>query len=168
VLTHLEVISRQRKRISDLIDHPMDLTRIFAGQVRLELETVDLTTLVSEMVSRCGPITGTWDRARLEQVVSHLLSNAIQYGAGKPIRVWVEPVGERARLTVKDEGPGIEPGEQSRIFEKRERAPAGAMRRNGLPQAPEGLIGRRLRPGEHVLSPHQRADSSFRRIAASA
>jgi signal transduction histidine kinase len=72
-----------------------------------------------------GPLTGRWDRLRLEQVVTNLLSNALKYGPGKPIQVRLEAAGELARLTVRDEGIGIEPECLSRIFEKFERAVSG-------------------------------------------
>jgi signal transduction histidine kinase len=65
---------------------------------------------------------GHWDRLRLEQVISNLLSNAAKYGAGHPVEVAVEADGERARLREKDGGIGIAPEDQARIFERFERA----------------------------------------------
>jgi signal transduction histidine kinase len=65
---------------------------------------------------------GQWDRLRLEQVVTNLLTNALKYGAGRPVRLALEAEGGSARLCVQDEGIGIAPEAQGRIFEKFERA----------------------------------------------
>jgi signal transduction histidine kinase len=65
---------------------------------------------------------GRWDRLRLEQVVTNLLSNALKYGAGQPVCVRVEAEGRLARLTVKDCGIGISAADLPRIFERFERA----------------------------------------------
>jgi len=68
------------------------------------------------------PIRGEWDRLRLEQVLSNLLSNALKYGAGKPVHVAVGRSEEVARLTVRDEGIGIAAEDAERIFGRFERA----------------------------------------------
>jgi signal transduction histidine kinase len=76
----------------------------------------------SVQFSAASPVVGRWDRLRLEQVVTNLLSNAMKYGAGKPIEVVVEGNGERARLAVRDHGLGISETAQRRIFGAFERA----------------------------------------------
>ena len=58
----------------------------------------------------------------MAQLISNLLSNACKYGAGKPIEVSVEPLAERARLTVSDHGIGIPTADLERIFQPFERA----------------------------------------------
>jgi PAS domain S-box-containing protein len=134
----VEAMRRQVKRLSDLISDLLDVARISGGRLKLALEQVELTGLVREVASRfeleaeraggklgvrvAEPLVGRWDRLRLEQVVTNLLSNALKYGPGKPITVQVEGAGEQARLTVRDEGIGIEPQHLARIFEKFERA----------------------------------------------
>jgi signal transduction histidine kinase len=55
-------------------------------------------------------------------VVTNLLTNALKYGAGRPVRVGVAPAGDHARLTVRDEGIGIAPEHLRRIFGRFERA----------------------------------------------
>jgi signal transduction histidine kinase len=67
-------------------------------------------------------VTGRWDELRLEQVVANLIENAIAFGPGKPIRIRLQATSKKARLTVRDEGIGIAPNHQSRIFERFERA----------------------------------------------
>ncbi|QSQ27175.1 PAS domain S-box protein [Pyxidicoccus parkwayensis] len=134
----LDMAQRQVRRLAELVDGLLDVSRICAGRLQLTLESVDLAELVRELVARYEPqaqraqarilveakaaVVGTWDRSRLEQVVSNLLSNALKYGAGRPVRVRVESRGEVARLMVRDEGIGIEPQSLHRIFQRFERA----------------------------------------------
>jgi PAS domain S-box-containing protein len=138
LLAHLDVAERQVSRLSRLIDSLLDVSRIGAGKLELDWEEVDLSELVREAVTRFEPqatkarcpvtvhaprpVIGRWDRMRLEQVVTNLLSNALKYGAGKPIELSVSGQAGHALLLVRDSGIGIEPGNLSRIFERFERA----------------------------------------------
>src|SRR6185295_10833538 len=121
-----------------LIDSLLDLSRMQRGQMLLAREPIDLGAVVQEVVARLGeqaqlascplaveqaaPAVGRWDRLRLEQVVTNLLTNAFKYGAGKPVRVVVSAGEGLARLSVVDQGIGISPADQQRIFEPFERA----------------------------------------------
>ncbi len=67
-------------------------------------------------------VVGSWDRGRLDQVVTNLLANAIKYGAGAPIHITVRQEGGRARLIVRDQGIGVAAAERGRIFDRFERA----------------------------------------------
>ncbi|MCP3140280.1 ATP-binding protein [Pyxidicoccus xibeiensis] len=130
-------VQRQLSRLSSLVRELLDVSRITAGKLRLEREDLDLAAIAREMVPRfsedaaragCtlrleapGPATGHWDRLRVEQVLQNLLSNAIKYGRGHPIDVRVGADAERAWLTVRDEGVGIAPEGQARLFQRFER-----------------------------------------------
>ncbi|MCY1076497.1 ATP-binding protein [Archangium sp. miwbw1] len=134
----VEVMRRQVKRLSDLVNELLDVSRISTGRMKLMLEDVNLSEVAREVVSRfspeaqragCalvlhaeGPVVGLWDQLRLEQVLTNLLSNAIKYGAGKPIHIHVEQRDGLARLVVRDEGIGIQPEALGRIFNRFERA----------------------------------------------
>ncbi|HLL53011.1 MAG TPA: HAMP domain-containing sensor histidine kinase, partial [Myxococcaceae bacterium] len=78
-----------------------------------------------------GPCPVLADRMRFEQVVTNLLSNALHYGNHTPVTVRLEQLRGRARLSVRDEGPGIALEDQGRIFERFEQAGANT-RRSGL------------------------------------
>jgi signal transduction histidine kinase len=67
-------------------------------------------------------LDGAWDRLRLEQVVANLVTNAIKYGGGTPVRALVRPNGERVQIVVEDRGPGIADADRERIFGRFERA----------------------------------------------
>jgi PAS domain S-box-containing protein len=134
----LERAARQVDRLAALINSLLDVTRITAGRLSLCPVDVDLSELVrgvatrfrevierseSELVLRAEePIAGRWDAMALETVAGNLLSNAIKFGGGRPIEVEVGRDEGQARLTVVDHGIGIAPEQQSRIFERFERA----------------------------------------------
>jgi signal transduction histidine kinase len=132
-------IQRQVVRLTALVNTLLDVSRINEGRLDLTLEPVDLTAVAGEVAARlaaeavvaAAPITvegpavvGRWDRLRVEQVITNLLSNALKYGAGEPVAVRVEAAGEAARLSVLDRGIGIAPEDQRRIFERFERGSA--------------------------------------------
>jgi signal transduction histidine kinase len=68
-----------------------------------------------------GPVWGQWDRARLEQAVASLVSNALKYGRGRPVTLEVTAREGVARWVVRDEGIGISPEQQARLFQRFER-----------------------------------------------
>ncbi|AKI98543.1 signal transduction histidine kinase [Archangium gephyra] len=132
---------QQLRKLAVLVDALLDVSRLTQGRLVLTWEELDLTEVVREVVERFaqqaaktgsaveveaeGRVMGRWDRVRLEQVMTNLLSNALKYGAGRPVRVAVEGEPERAVLVVSDEGIGIGPEHLERIFGKFERAVSG-------------------------------------------
>jgi signal transduction histidine kinase len=103
------------------------------------------------------PVTGNWDRLRLEQVVTNLISNAIKYGPRKPIELRIEQSDGTARLTVRDQGIGISEHDQARVFEPFERAVSvrhyggfglGLWITRKIVEAHGGAIRVQSRPGE--------------------
>lgn len=141
---------QQAKRISILLDDLLDLTRIRLGKIKLEKEKLDLGALTRDVVDRfrseqsgtsldfyveCpNSIVGHWDRMRVEQVVTNLVSNAIKYGQGSPIHISLESDDSipYARLKVQDSGMGIAPDLTERIFERFERGGINGNQISGL------------------------------------
>lgn len=136
----LALIERQAARLTALADIMLDVSRIQAQAGRLELtrEPLDLAELARSVAERLrghaasagselllalgAPVRGAWDRARVEQALGGLVTNAIKYGEGRPIEIACAEDGARAVLTVRDHGVGIEPSSFHRIFERFERA----------------------------------------------
>jgi signal transduction histidine kinase len=63
-----------------------------------------------------------WDRSRLDQVISNLVSNALKFGRGAPIEIVVREERGVAQLVVSDHGIGIDPARQGHVFQRFERA----------------------------------------------
>ncbi|NRD46971.1 hybrid sensor histidine kinase/response regulator [Corallococcus exiguus] len=137
----LESAGRQVQRLHALMETLLDVSQLTTGRLALDLNDVDLTSVVGnavarlrEEVARMGvtvtldadmPLVGRYDRLRIDQVVTHLLTNAAKYGQGRPIAVRVAAEDGTARLTVRDEGIGISEADRARIFERFERAVPG-------------------------------------------
>lgn len=135
--TILELIEREGRRLSRLVDELLDVGRIRAGTLRFDFEDVDLGEVVRNVTSRLSlefgragsaltleienRVGGMWDRLRLDQIVTNLLSNALKFGLGKPIHVSVSARNELAVLVVSDEGMGMAADLQARIFRPFER-----------------------------------------------
>ena len=132
---------RQVERLTHLINDLLDISRITGGRLDLYIEPVDFAAVLREVSARleesllragCSlainapePQVGAWDRLRLDQILTNLISNAMKYGAGKPIEISLTGTSESVRLAVADEGIGIAPENQARIFERFERAVSG-------------------------------------------
>jgi signal transduction histidine kinase len=126
--------AQQVSRLIRLVDNLLDVSRIASGRLHLDFETVDLAMVVAEAIDRLEPpeqaqivkilepTVGQWDRMRLDQVVTNLVSNALKYGEGRPIEVTVKSLSSGALLEVCDQGIGIPAEHQERIFERFERA----------------------------------------------
>jgi signal transduction histidine kinase len=140
----LDLARRQLDRMNRLIAELIDATRFSTGQVELCREAVDAGELVREIAHRLSAeaqkagsriditaqehVIGQWDRFRLDQVITNLVSNALRYGEGKPIDITVARQQDRAIIRVRDRGIGIAKEAQDRIFERFERATATGAR----------------------------------------
>jgi len=75
----------------------------------------DATTV---RVVTLGDLQGWWDRSMVEQIVGNLLSNALKFGLGRPIRIDVKPAEYGVHISVRDHGLGISASDQDWIFER--------------------------------------------------
>jgi signal transduction histidine kinase len=123
-------VDNSASRLVTLVDHLLDSTRVRSGRLELSREPFDLGELAAEVIDRFGestielrrqPATGKWDRGRLDQVITNLLTNAIKYSDNKPIVVTVSMQGNAAELAVCDRGVGVPEAARGRIFDRFER-----------------------------------------------
>lgn len=142
LLTAINRSVAQIDGLARLVDVLLDVSRISCGRMTLRREPLELSQLVRDTAERfraaCrsagveirlhteAEVRGSWDRVRVEQVVTNLLTNALKYGAGKPIDVTVSASGGLATIAVRDQGIGIAPEEQGKIFERFARATSAA------------------------------------------
>jgi signal transduction histidine kinase len=129
----LLVVDRQSTRLAALLENVLDMTRIRLGRLPLRPEEVDAAALFDEVATtlresltqagcslaverRGGPAVGRWDRARLAQVLTNLLTNAAKHAGPGPIDVSLEGGGERTKIVIRDHGPGVAPENRERIF----------------------------------------------------
>lgn len=122
------VLERYVKRATLLLE----VSRINADRMDLRFEEIDIAEVLRETVDTyaveadfhrvtieiAAPqvLRGRWDRLAIEQVIANLISNAIKYGDGKPVRVTLAAEPRGIRLEVEDHGIGISPENQARIF----------------------------------------------------
>lgn len=139
VLSKLAQAQDSLLRLAAIVRRLVEAAQLCDDRLKLSLDSVDLIAVVREAIAsleprarRAGcsidlveprePIVGAWDRLRLGQVASNLVSNAIDFGEGHPIEVTIARVGPEAHLVVRDHGAGIRPEDVRRIFERFERA----------------------------------------------
>ena len=134
----LTVALRQTARLGALVEDLLDVSRLVEGRLVLHHRPFDLAGAVRDVVERLRPIAEredcelsvtagepvpvTADRARIEQVLSNLIGNALKFGSGKPIEVRLAADGDHASVSVSDRGIGIAAGDHERIFLPFERA----------------------------------------------
>ena len=132
-ITARAVIERQTKHMARLIGDLLEVSRVAMGKAGLERERFNLAKVVADVVNvwrASGRLErhfvslgarAVWvdaDRARIEQVFSNLLDNALKFTPpGKRINVSVGPEADQAVLRVSDEGEGLEPGATERMFD---------------------------------------------------
>ena len=126
LVRNLELLSRTVDRVSDV-------AQLRSEKLTLQLETLDLVSLVSEVIAELGPsaasagvelrllssasITGSWDARYMRQVATHLISNAIRHSGSTSVEVIVRGDDATAELLVTDYGRGIDAERRARIFD---------------------------------------------------
>jgi PAS domain S-box-containing protein len=134
-LDRLKALQQLGFRLANLVASLLDVGLLGSDQLALSLEDLDLAELVraiagstedlvrsgSPVVVDARSVRGRWDRLRLEQIATNLMSNAGKYGLGRPVRVVVEGDEDVARLVVEDHGIGIAGDAIERLFRPFER-----------------------------------------------
>jgi signal transduction histidine kinase len=133
----VKVVMRQIDRMTQLVENLLDVSRIQAGRLSLELEGFNLSALLHDVCDRTGGLSSkhpivlhaadgleiTADRSRVEQVITNLLSNAVRYSPeGGKVEVTADREEGGIHLVVRDSGVGIPVEKQQVIFERFARA----------------------------------------------
>jgi two-component system sensor histidine kinase KdpD len=128
----LATIHQESRRLEKLVDNLLDLTRLESGQVQVKKEWVPVEEIVGSALNLLDAqledravtldLRDTWiplDPVLMEQVLLNLLDNALKFSPpGTGLGIACRADGDRAILSITDKGPGLEPGEEERIFEK--------------------------------------------------
>jgi signal transduction histidine kinase/CheY-like chemotaxis protein len=145
----LHVIERNASAQAKLIDDMLDMARIAAGKVRLEVRPIDLASVMFAAVDVVMPAANAkgisiktsvstktrrvnGDPDRLQQVIWNLLSNALKFTeSGGAVDVGLEAAGPMARVVVRDTGHGISPEFLPFVFDRFRQNDASSTRRYG-------------------------------------
>ena len=123
------VVLEAATRLADLVEKLLDLSRLQAGGAEQHLGAYALEEVIGEAIEHVGaggqlvrisldtelPLL-EGDSSQLERAFANLIENAVRYSRGKPVSVRARVVGDRVRVRIVDQGPGIRPGELERIF----------------------------------------------------
>jgi PAS domain S-box-containing protein len=134
-------VESQAKRLDRLVNDLLDLSRLQAGKLQIHPERIDLAAIVQRAVQQqqqvapdraiqlrlSQPEQPVWvyaDADRLEQVLLNYLTNALKYSPpDQPVEVGCDIEGSRARVWVRDRGPGLPEAEQKRLWQQYYRVP---------------------------------------------
>lgn len=145
----LRTIERNARAQTQIIEDLLDMSRIISGKVRLDVQRIDLASVVHGAVETVrpaaeakgirlqavldpssGPVSG--DPNRLQQVLWNLLTNAIKFTPrGGRVQVLLERVNSHLELSVIDTGEGIKPEFLPHVFDRFRQADATTTRRHG-------------------------------------
>jgi signal transduction histidine kinase len=148
----IELVRRQLKKLERMVSDFMDMTKVEAGRLELQVEPHDLRQLAGDVVSLFEatepeqrielalpdePLQVECDPLRIEQVMSNLISNALKYSPrARKIEVTLAREGRDACFIVRDYGIGISEEDQRRLFEPFQRA---GLSKDTIPGAGLGL-----------------------------
>jgi signal transduction histidine kinase len=140
----IEMLYTQSDRLARLTEQLLDLSRLDAARVRVKLEPIDVRTQLEALVRSIDAteahavelqiprgLTIKTDRDALDQIVTNLVINAYRYGSA-PVRVEAHAGDSHFRLAVDDNGPGVPPDFEERLFERFQRGEASPRGGAGL------------------------------------
>ncbi|OLF06871.1 two-component sensor histidine kinase [Actinophytocola xinjiangensis] len=147
----MDRIERESRRLNDLVDDLLLLAQVDDHGLVLRRAPMDLRTLAADALHDAraldpsrevtltgpgggepGPAPVEGDEARLRQVVSNLVGNAVAHTpAGSPLRIGVGKAGGAAILEIADSGPGLPPDQARQVFDRFYRADTSRARDHG-------------------------------------
>ena len=145
----IDVLERNARWLTQIVDDVLDVSRIVSGKIRLDVQSVDLAAIVDNAVGtvqpaadakgvrlqslidpRIAPVSG--DPDRLQQVVWNLMSNAVKFTPkGGRVQARLERVNSHVEIVVSDTGMGIAKEFLPHVFDRFRQADSGSTRRSG-------------------------------------
>ncbi len=130
----VRVVNQEARRLTHLVENVLHFSRLRRGTAQMSQDDVDFAALVEEITAAFEPIAkasdvrlkvvvesgigAVLDRDAIAQVVLNLLDNAVKYGpVGQTVTLRVALIGNRVRITVEDQGPGIPKEDRERVWE---------------------------------------------------
>jgi PAS domain S-box-containing protein len=144
----IDVIDRNSRRQSQMVDDLLDMSRIMSGKLRLDVQRLDLTSVIEEAIASAQPAADAkgirlvktlgsaavvqGDPGRMQQIVWNLVSNAIKFTPrGGLVQVTLKKVNSHVHIQVSDSGQGIPPEMIPHIFQRFRQGDSSATRRHG-------------------------------------
>jgi PAS domain S-box-containing protein len=149
VVEGIEVIERNARAQTQIIEDLLDMSRIISGKVRLDVRNVDLPSVIGSAVATVRHAadargvhlqmtldpTGAvvhGDASRLQQIFWNLISNAVKFSPrGARVQIVLERVATHIEVRVVDTGEGIAPEFLPHVFERFRQADSSTTRRHG-------------------------------------
>jgi len=173
----VDIIERNGRRLGDLVDDLLDLSKVEAKEFRLKLETLDLALLCEKTVAPFAErasskhvrltvkIPGDFakasgDKSAFDRILTNLIDNALKYSPdGASVAISARETGPKLQVLVSDTGPGIDTKHLPRLFERFYRVDPGRSRDMGgtglglsivkhLVEAMEGEVSVESTPGK--------------------
>ena len=139
LLARVAMLTNNLNKLITTVGRIVEVTDLRRGKVQLAPTSADLVDVVNEVcheaereaaavgseltIDSRGAVVGRWDRARVKQIVSNLVGNAIRHGAGSRVELLVRGGASTGELTVRDNGPGIDADALPRLFDCFDQAP---------------------------------------------
>jgi PAS domain S-box-containing protein len=146
--TFLDFIAREAERLTETVDALLNVARLETGDLAVSIEPTDVVAVVDALVAAAAPVANGHrivadlppelppaqaDPVKLRDVLDQLVANALKFSpGGGTVTISAEPRADSVELAVTDQGVGIPPSEQERIFTKFTKAGAGQSRGTGV------------------------------------
>ena len=144
----VELLQQQSERFETLLNDLLEISRLDAGTIKLELDDVDVDAMVSRVVEALQPAirdlnvsvevvssgragVAQCDARRIERVIRNLVANAIEHAHDQPVTICVDGDDRAVAVSVRDRGVGLKPGEASLVFNRFWRADPSRQRTLG-------------------------------------
>ena len=146
----VQEIKENSRTLLDLVNNTIDTAKLEAGEFVLYFDEVDLVDVIQSVTAAVGPLAHkkdititksinsdtpiiVSDASALSKILTNIIANAVKYSPeGTSVSISAFPDGDSVKITVSDEGPGISPEQQKRVFSRYKRAANSDASGSGL------------------------------------